>query len=235
MKTLVGGPERNEAQARPEGVRQRIVGVVPEQPAAEGQAGGGEGVEDRLHQRAPDPLPAPALAHAQIVDAAVAARRREAWLLVGGDLHQRRLDHRYDLAVTRGHQQKRRPVLQASASKGARELVAEGGKRRRGAVDKGGIRLVGAQFLLKQCDQRPFLVSSGGTNEQIGRDMRPGEWGERTQRADAIEAKALREKQREGPAICGGPADEVAGGPLCMPRSEERRVGKECRSRWSPY
>src|SRR2546430_1125539 len=23
--------------------------------------------------------------------------------------------------------------------------------------------------------------------------------------------------------------------PLCHPRSEERRVGKECRSRWSPY
>ena len=22
---------------------------------------------------------------------------------------------------------------------------------------------------------------------------------------------------------------------LCQPRSEERRVGKECRSRWSPY
>ena len=33
---------------------------------------------------------------------------------------------------------------------------------------------------------------------------------------------------------------EVAGGPACRvvvrdPRSEERRVGKECRSRWSPY
>ena len=22
---------------------------------------------------------------------------------------------------------------------------------------------------------------------------------------------------------------------ICLPRSEERRVGKECRSRWSPY
>ena len=22
---------------------------------------------------------------------------------------------------------------------------------------------------------------------------------------------------------------------VCIPRSEERRVGKECRSRWSPY
>ena len=29
------------------------------------------------------------------------------------------------------------------------------------------------------------------------------------------------------------PADER--GEDCIPRSEERRVGKECRSRWSPY
>ena len=25
------------------------------------------------------------------------------------------------------------------------------------------------------------------------------------------------------------------GDPVCKERSEERRVGKECRSRWSPY
>ena len=28
---------------------------------------------------------------------------------------------------------------------------------------------------------------------------------------------------------------EVKGGPKPVVRSEERRVGKECRSRWSPY
>ena len=28
---------------------------------------------------------------------------------------------------------------------------------------------------------------------------------------------------------------EVADSPLDLCRSEERRVGKECRSRWSPY
>src|SRR3712207_412875 len=35
-----------------------------------------------------------------------------------------------------------------------------------------------------------------------------------------------------------GPAPTVAAAPgtaLRVPRSEERRVGKECRSRWSPY
>ena len=30
-------------------------------------------------------------------------------------------------------------------------------------------------------------------------------------------------------------ADEVAYGSAGLARSEERRVGKECRSRWSPY
>ena len=29
--------------------------------------------------------------------------------------------------------------------------------------------------------------------------------------------------------------DFLLGVPLCRWRSEERRVGKECRSRWSPY
>ena len=28
---------------------------------------------------------------------------------------------------------------------------------------------------------------------------------------------------------------ELAGASISHPRSEERRVGKECRSRWSPY
>src|SRR6516225_468106 len=27
----------------------------------------------------------------------------------------------------------------------------------------------------------------------------------------------------------------LLGATFCLPRSEERRVGKECRSRWSPY
>ena len=27
----------------------------------------------------------------------------------------------------------------------------------------------------------------------------------------------------------------IIGRPTLLPRSEERRVGKECRSRWSPY
>ena len=40
--------------------------------------------------------------------------------------------------------------------------------------------------------------------------------------------------RRAGPAIVAhGPSRSAACG--ILPRSEERRVGKECRSRWSPY
>src|SRR5688572_31794095 len=39
-----------------------------------------------------------------------------------------------------------------------------------------------------------------------------------------------------GPAAAAdGRAGEVHDGPGAVQRSEERRVGKECRSRWSPY
>ena len=34
-----------------------------------------------------------------------------------------------------------------------------------------------------------------------------------------------------GPALTSGRVSDIA----VNPRSEERRVGKECRSRWSPY
>jgi len=36
-------------------------------------------------------------------------------------------------------------------------------------------------------------------------------------------------------ALCGAGRPEAAGGDAGVIRSEERRVGKECRSRWSPY
>ena len=40
---------------------------------------------------------------------------------------------------------------------------------------------------------------------------------------------------RVGQAICASANKEVFGGDFLSYRSEERRVGKECRSRWSPY
>src|SRR3712207_661599 len=43
----------------------------------------------------------------------------------------------------------------------------------------------------------------------------------------------LRDTRRAAGDFLGAEADEVAFG--ANMRSEERRVGKECRSRWSPY
>ena len=39
----------------------------------------------------------------------------------------------------------------------------------------------------------------------------------------------------DNPDVAGAYASEVFGGGYARQRSEERRVGKECRSRWSPY
>ena len=49
----------------------------------------------------------------------------------------------------------------------------------------------------------------------------------------ALEA-VLSEIDREGVdmIVVGG---DMVPGPMPRDRSEERRVGKECRSRWSPY
>src|SRR2546430_9658651 len=42
--------------------------------------------------------------------------------------------------------------------------------------------------------------------------------------------------QRHAPVELGrAPPGRRGGGDLAVQRSEERRVGKECRSRWSPY
>ena len=38
-----------------------------------------------------------------------------------------------------------------------------------------------------------------------------------------------------GAAVMAGLAGFAASSPLPVTSSEERRVGKECRSRWSPY
>ena len=39
----------------------------------------------------------------------------------------------------------------------------------------------------------------------------------------------------EGRRLCGYLAEKSDTGFITHVRSEERRVGKECRSRWSPY
>ena len=52
-----------------------------------------------------------------------------------------------------------------------------------------------------------------------------------------VNRQAHRARLAEGGEVVpfAGPAEMVAGRKIVADRSEERRVGKECRSRWSPY
>src|SRR3989441_7127507 len=53
-------------------------------------------------------------------------------------------------------------------------------------------------------------------------------------RDDQLETIPMRVLRGSAPAALAATAPVSRGG-LVRPRSEERRVGKECRSRWSPY
>src|SRR2546429_6394525 len=76
----------------------------------------------------------------------------------------------------------------------------------------------------------------------IGRRLGLRRLDPRAQRLDRLRASRLRKlvAQYAGPAQVGLVAPQAFAGlllfdPLEIDRSEERRVGKECRSRWSPY
>ena len=68
----------------------------------------------------------------------------------------------------------------------------------------------------------PVLNYAPGSPERAALELRLTELaGRRTAIRERLEAEWRR------------PLDEMLAG--AQPRSEERRVGKECRSRWSPY
>ena len=67
-----------------------------------------------------------------------------------------------------------------------------------------------------------------------GRDpMRPGLWGV-TGKLENFQNQTQFVVSEYRPITLEQYREHVGCDPL-MPRSEERRVGKECRSRWSPY
>src|SRR5260370_36396147 len=53
--------------------------------------------------------------------------------------------------------------------------------------------------------------------------------------AQSIRAQFQTGVTRFYPTVITGSPDDMAGALRNLARSEERRVGKECRSRWSPY
>ena len=83
-------------------------------------------------------------------------------------------------------------------------------------------------------EQREFIVEAEGAGQRIDRFLSGEDTG--------LSRSALQALVAEGHVLCNGkaPAKSLklkAGDVILMeiPRSEERRVGKECRSRWSPY
>src|SRR6266542_6317344 len=72
----------------------------------------------------------------------------------------------------------------------------------------------------------PFFFSSRRRHTRCYRD-----WSSDVCSSDLGSAPAPGSAAAPGSA----PAPDLAAGPAGSPRSEERRVGKECRSRWSPY
>ena len=74
-------------------------------------------------------------------------------------------------------------------------------------------------------------VQNGGLNSEFLEDKKEGEGKTKVGREQRI-GKANGEKRARVGNVRGGCCRRKDEGML---RSEERRVGKECRSRWSPY
>ena len=72
-------------------------------------------------------------------------------------------------------------------------------------------------------------IEVGGTGAESADD-----WITR-RAAELSEPYVLVTSDRELRERAGGNAERIVGGGAFAQRSEERRVGKECRSRWSPY
>src|SRR5258708_24999988 len=65
--------------------------------------------------------------------------------------------------------------------------------------------------------------------------VEPGSDSTRTEKALHRAAASISPDEADGADAADGPHPHDRGGPYHDDRSEERRVGKECRSRWSPY
>ena len=72
--------------------------------------------------------------------------------------------------------------------------------------------------IMGACSSGPVMRNATGFAYEIVVTMDKADW-------DAPAGKAIKAEL----------TSDIPGLPQAEPRSEERRVGKECRSRWSPY
>ena len=79
------------------------------------------------------------------------------------------------------------------------------------------------------------LVLSGCTPGEPGTPSGPGDDSTGAQSDPAPVVSVVNDPVDDDTATAGGEVDADSQDPTDAPRSEERRVGKECRSRWSPY
>src|SRR5258707_7992519 len=73
------------------------------------------------------------------------------------------------------------------------------------------------------------------SSDLVGELARLGEIWRRGFAPQHVRIRSVGQAARDGCVDAAVELVEAFGGALAMDRSEERRVGKECRSRWSPY
>src|ERR1017187_229640 len=98
-----------------------------------------------------------------------------------------------------------------------------------------GAATAGAASLRENAKAMRMSASSGW--QPLMRNLGGAEWAEETG-GEVRYAAPARTKARPGMAVDPGASKNVSlvsGVTATRTRSEERRVGKECRSRWSPY
>ena len=117
-------------------------------------------------------------------------------------------------------------TLAGSVAAGARKLFAGIRANDNGARSAPPQRLPGLQAAAAAKATRPVIISSANGLRALERGMEILRKGGDTLDAAVAVVTVIEDDPNDNSVGYGGLPNE---------RSEERRVGKECRSRWSPY
>src|SRR2546430_10700980 len=84
------------------------------------------------------------------------------------------------------------------------------------------------------CERRT-LAAAGGTSDQHDTGLHLDDLAQLLRQTKVFEARRPRRNNPHHNCIGAALSEDVDAKSVYPGRSEERRVGKECRSRWSPY